>query len=119
LDQNDNLDAFVDLASLNNSSSATPSSSDLLDDLLSPMPHPINSKKSKRESPPTETESALKRQRNTLAARKYRQKKLDRIQELEDALREVTSERDDLKLRLARQEAETAAIKEMIRLRSM
>ncbi|KAI3399492.1 hypothetical protein diail_6754 [Diaporthe ilicicola] len=60
----------------------------------------------------------LKRQRNTIAARKYRQKRLDRIQELEDALESVTGERDDLKLRLARQEAETAALKEMMRMNS-
>jgi len=60
----------------------------------------------------------LKRQRNTIAARKYRQKRLDRIQELEDALEGVTRERDDLKLRLARQEAETAALKEMMRMNS-
>lgn len=60
----------------------------------------------------------LKRQRNTIAARKYRQKRLDRIKELEDALDAMTQERDDLKLKLARQEAETAALKEMMRMKS-
>lgn len=60
----------------------------------------------------------VKRQRNTIAARKYRQKRLDRIQELEDALKAVTGERDDLKLRLARQEAETAALREMMQMKS-
>lgn len=60
----------------------------------------------------------LKRQRNTIAARKYRQKRLDRIKELEDALESMTQERDDLRLRLARQEAETAALKDMMRMRS-
>ncbi|KAF3765250.1 hypothetical protein M406DRAFT_356895 [Cryphonectria parasitica EP155] len=56
----------------------------------------------------------LKRQRNTIAARKYRQKRIDRIKELEDALEDMTKDRDDLRLRLARQEAETAALKEMM-----
>lgn len=60
----------------------------------------------------------VKRQRNTIAARKYRQKRLDRIQELEDALKAMTGERDDLRLRLARQEAETAALREMMQLKS-
>lgn len=58
----------------------------------------------------------LKRQRNTIAARKYRQKRLDRIKELEDALEAMTRERDDLRLKLARQEAETAALKEMMQM---
>lgn len=60
----------------------------------------------------------LKRQRNTIAARKYRQKRLDRIKELEDALEGMTRERDDLRLKLARQEAETAALREMMRMKS-
>ena len=61
--------------------------------------------------------TALKRQRNTLAARKYRQKRLDRIKELEDALEVSNRERDDLRLRLVRQEAETQAMREMLKLR--
>lgn len=60
----------------------------------------------------------VKRQRNTIAARKYRQKRLDRIQELEDALKAMTGERDDLRLNLARQEAETAALREMMQMKS-
>ncbi|KKA30939.1 hypothetical protein TD95_004332 [Thielaviopsis punctulata] len=58
--------------------------------------------------------AAVRRQKNTLAARKYRQKRLDRIKELEDALAEVTGERDDLRIRLARQEAETQALKALM-----
>jgi chromosome segregation ATPase len=57
---------------------------------------------------------ALKRQRNTLAARKYRQKRLDRISELEKALEDMTGERDSLKLQLARREAEVEALREML-----
>lgn len=57
----------------------------------------------------------LRRQRNTIAARKYRQKKVDRIDELENMLKEMTRERDDLRIRLARQEAETEALKSIMR----
>lgn len=43
----------------------------------------------------------LRRQRNTAAARKYRQKRLDRIEELEEALRKTQTERDELKVQVA------------------
>lgn len=68
--------------------------------------------------PQEDPDTVLKRQRNTIAARKYRQKRLDRVTELEEALDRMTRERDDLKLRLARQEAETAALKEMMRMKA-
>lgn len=72
----------------------------------------------KRAAPSDEDDdTTLKRQRNTLAARKYRQKRLDRIKELEDALDEVTRERDDMRIRLARQEAETEALKTLMKMR--
>lgn len=57
---------------------------------------------------------ANKRQRNTMAARKYRQKRLDLIADLEKALEEMTAERDELKLRLARKDAEAGALREML-----
>ncbi|KAI0533195.1 hypothetical protein GGR58DRAFT_487597 [Xylaria digitata] len=72
----------------------------------------------KRRSPPVDHVTALKRQRNNVAARKYRQKRIDRINELESELEEVKQERDDLKLRLARQEAETAALRSMLQMKS-
>ncbi|KAG6353322.1 hypothetical protein INS49_007494 [Diaporthe citri] len=83
-------------------------------------PRPVGASGAGRQpaKPHDDPDVVLKRQRNTIAARKYRQKRLDRIQELEDALEGVTRERDDLKLRLARQEAETAALKEMMRMNS-
>jgi len=82
---------------------------------VSPIPPPSmeysdHSPKSKDD--PTVT---LKRQRNTLAARKYRQKRIDRITELEDEVDKLKSEREELRIKLARQEAETAALKEMLR----
>ncbi|KAH7040601.1 uncharacterized protein B0I36DRAFT_12917 [Microdochium trichocladiopsis] len=60
----------------------------------------------------------LKRQRNNIAARKYRQKRIDRIDELEAEVEEIKKERDDLRLRLARQEAETAALKLMLQMKN-
>lgn len=70
----------------------------------------------KRQSPPAEPEVALKRQRNNIAARKYRQKRIDRISELEAEVEDVKQERDDLRIRLARQEAETAALREILKM---
>ncbi|KAK3331498.1 hypothetical protein B0H66DRAFT_614036 [Apodospora peruviana] len=63
-------------------------------------------------------EVIVKRQRNNLAAKKYRQKKIDRIQELEEEVDDVKKERDELRIRLARQEAETAALREMLKMAS-
>ncbi|KAH6628892.1 hypothetical protein F5144DRAFT_605003 [Chaetomium tenue] len=57
-----------------------------------------------------------RRHRNNLAAKRYRQKKIDRIEELEGEVKEVTRERDDLRIRLARQEAEIAALREMLKM---
>ncbi|RYC80625.1 hypothetical protein BFJ63_vAg16489 [Fusarium oxysporum f. sp. narcissi] len=64
-----------------------------------------------------ETSRALihKRQRNTIAARKYRQKKMDRIAELEQALEAVKEERNDLELQLAKKDAEVSFLREMLR----
>jgi hypothetical protein len=62
--------------------------------------------------------TALKRQRNNIAARKYRQKRIDRITELETELLTIKEDRDDLRIRLARQEAETAALRSMLQMKS-
>lgn len=58
-----------------------------------------------------------RRQRNNLAAKRCRQRKIDRILALEDEVKRVTQERDELRIRLARQEAEVAALREMLGLR--
>ncbi|CAM1503596.1 Fc.00g011870.m01.CDS01 [Cosmosporella sp. VM-42] len=73
-----------------------------------------SSTKRKAPSSADDDDKAIKRQRNTLAARKYRQKRLDRIAELEKALEEMTGDRDDLKLKLVRKEAEVDALREML-----
>lgn len=70
---------------------------------------------SPQEAYQQESESVVrKRERNTAAARRYRQKRLDRIKELEDELAKVTADRDELKLKLARQEAETATLRDLL-----
>lgn len=57
---------------------------------------------------------ADKRRRNNAAAAKYRQKKLDRISELEEAVAKVSKERDELKLQLARRDEEIRILREML-----
>lgn len=84
---------------------------------LSPVSSSAPSNPRKR-SPPVDPTTALKRQRNNVAAKKYRQKKVDRISELELELQGVKDERDDLKIRLARQEAETAALKTLLKMKT-
>lgn len=64
--------------------------------------------------PPSLDVKVRKRERNTAAARRYRQKRQDRITELEQALAEVTKERDELRIRLARQEAQTATLRDLM-----
>ncbi|CAF3494679.1 unnamed protein product [Fusarium graminearum] len=85
---------------------------------LHPSPSSSSSSSSsrKRKSSPEEEDSAvtLKRQRNTLAARKYRQKRIDRITELEEALAAKAKECDDWKLKFMRKEAENDTLREML-----
>ncbi|TLS25329.1 hypothetical protein PpBr36_07757 [Pyricularia pennisetigena] len=57
---------------------------------------------------------ADKRRRNNAAAAKYRQKKVDRISELEDCVAEISKERDDLKLQLAKRDEEIRILREML-----
>lgn len=98
------------------SNSSTPSSTA---GLKKEAPAPSNTNRKRgRDNTSEDDDAALKRHRNTLAARKYRQKRLDRIKELEDALEEVTGERDELRIKLARQEAENEALKTMMKMRA-
>ncbi|TQV98382.1 hypothetical protein V2A60_007873 [Cordyceps javanica] len=77
-------------------------------------------KRGRLPSPPDQdpaeedSQTVIKRQRNTMAARKYRQKRLDRISDLERSLGDMTDQRDALKLQLARKEAEVDALREML-----
>jgi hypothetical protein len=56
-----------------------------------------------------------KRKANTLAARRYRQKRVDQMNDLESQLKETRSERDDLKVRCARLEGEVETLRQLLR----
>jgi hypothetical protein len=56
----------------------------------------------------------LRRQRNSAAARKYRQKRLDRIEELEQALQKTQTERDELKVQVARWKGKAEALQSLV-----
>ncbi|KFY33608.1 hypothetical protein V495_08287 [Pseudogymnoascus sp. VKM F-4514 (FW-929)] len=63
----------------------------------------------------TQPPSAIrKRKLNTLAARRYRQKRVDQVTELETALKNTQRERDDLSVRVARLEGELGALRQML-----
>lgn len=66
------------------------------------------------ETSPEPADKIVKRQRNTEAARRYRQRKVDRVTELEEALAAMTKERDDFKLKLARSEAEVDVLRRLV-----
>ncbi|KAL1386328.1 hypothetical protein HDK64DRAFT_275152 [Phyllosticta capitalensis] len=71
-----------------------------------------NSTKRSRDSTSPPSASLIeKRARNSVAARKCRQKKLDRIDMLEQALAAMTAERDELRVRMARMEGEMMGLK--------
>jgi len=55
-----------------------------------------------------------KRQRNTEAARRYRQRKVDQVASFEDQLAAVTKERDELRLKLARSQAEVEVLRGVV-----
>lgn len=55
-----------------------------------------------------------KRERNTEAARRYRQRRQDRLEELEEALAAMTKDRDGLRIKLARSEAEADVLRGLV-----
>lgn len=79
-----------------------------------PTPSPAS-----RESSPKENPSRIsKRQLNTMAARRYRQRRLDRMTQLEEELEAVKRERDELKMRVSKLEGETEALRSMAKEKS-
>jgi len=56
-----------------------------------------------------------KRRANTMAARRYRQKRVDQMTGLEAELKDVKTERDDLKVRCARLEGEVETLRALLR----
>ncbi|BCS20850.1 bZIP transcription factor JlbA/IDI-4 [Aspergillus puulaauensis] len=79
-----------------------------------PTPSPAS-----RESSPKENPSRIsKRQLNTMAARRYRQRRLDRMTQLEEELEAIKRERDELKMRVSKLEGETEALRSMAKEKS-
>lgn len=73
-----------------------------------------SSKPTSRDDYPTDKKLKRKRELNNIAAKKSRQKRIDRIDELEEEVAAVKTERDDLKLQLAVRNAEVAMLREML-----
>jgi hypothetical protein len=63
----------------------------------------------------TSSSRVEKRKANTLAARRYRQNRLDKVAELESALKVTELERDALKMQVAKLEGETQVLKDLVR----
>lgn len=75
--------------------------------MLGMLPEPKSVSPDVSASPDDEPDTKKrKRERNTEAARRYRQRRQDRLEELEEALAAMTKDRDGLRLKLARAEAE-------------
>jgi len=97
----------------------------VLDSPNSPVPSSRGSSASSTESTsrakrPLDSTNATtddhteKRRRNNVAAAKYRQKKLDKIEELEQQLDVVRGERDELRIMLAKRDAEVELLRDML-----
>ncbi|CAA9961688.1 hypothetical protein PTNB73_02601 [Pyrenophora teres f. teres] len=79
--------------------------------------HSYSSKvSSTKDSPlaPEPSSRVEKRKANTLAARRYRQKRVDQMSTLETELKQVKAERDDLKVRNARLEGEVETLRALL-----
>ncbi|GKZ31441.1 hypothetical protein AbraIFM66950_012051 [Aspergillus brasiliensis] len=83
-----------------------------------PMPSVSSSASSRAAAaaPPKEAPNRVKkRELNTLAARRYRQRRVDRMNQLEEELAAIKRERDELKMRVSKLEGETEALRSMVR----
>lgn len=58
-----------------------------------------------------------KRRRNTMAARRFRQRKQDHVEDLESQLAKVSKERDDLRLQVAKWEGEVMALRKLLEMK--
>ncbi|PYH91010.1 hypothetical protein BO71DRAFT_279881, partial [Aspergillus ellipticus CBS 707.79] len=55
-----------------------------------------------------------KRQRNKMASRRLRQRQVDHVSDLESRLEGMTKERDDLRLQVAKWEAEVMVMRKLL-----
>ncbi|KAJ8103422.1 hypothetical protein POJ06DRAFT_234442 [Lipomyces tetrasporus] len=80
----------------------------------SPTSSPNSSTPPHNETPNDTPARVVKRQLNTLAARRYRQRRLDQVKDLEAELRNVQRERDELRMRVSKLEGETEVLKSLL-----
>jgi len=106
---NRNYSTFDNLPTYSPTSAAEPlvaaSGDNLSSEDISPKPRLRSASKSRVE----------KRQANTLAARRYRRNRLDKVADLESALRATQLERDALIVQVAKLQGETQALKDLVR----
>ncbi|RAK97554.1 bZIP transcription factor JlbA/IDI-4 [Aspergillus ibericus CBS 121593] len=69
---------------------------------------PLNRSRDPPKEPPNRVK---KRELNTMAARRYRQRRVDRMNQLEEELEAIKRERDELKMRVSKLEGETEALR--------
>ena len=85
---------------------------------LQPTPSQPSTPKSPELTPKSlqpNSSRITKRKLNTLAARRYRQKRIDQVSGLEVALKETEEERDALKIQVARLQGELEALRGLAR----
>lgn len=98
---------------LSNSGSSTSSSSH--NQVSSPETLSAKLSSSKDSTPLSQSARVEKRKANTMAARRYRQKRVDQMNDLEKQLKDTRSERDELKVRCARLEGEVETLRALLR----
>ncbi|KAF2113486.1 hypothetical protein BDV96DRAFT_601633 [Lophiotrema nucula] len=76
---------------------------------------PTKLSNTKTSSLPVDSARIEKRRQNTLAARRYRQKRVDQMSGLESQLKETQGERDDLRVKVARLEGEVETLRQLLR----
>lgn len=81
----------------------------------SPELQPVSRASTKASASAADSSRIEKRKANTLAARRYRQKRVDQVTGLEAELKEVKAERDDMKVRCAKLEGEVEALRALLR----
>lgn len=110
-------------SSLQNSSTQPSPISHPLSDCLPSSHTPSSQTQPSSEAIPTSSSSSIvtsrieKRIKNTQAARRYRQRRVDQVNDLELALKEMQKERDELKVRVARLEGEAEVMRQLLRVR--
>jgi len=110
-------DMSTSMAMMRDLSHSASSSTSPKDRSSSSPEHSYSSKVSSTKDSPLAPEPSgrvEKRKANTLAARRYRQKRVDQMSTLESELKQVKAERDDLKVRNARLEGEVETLRALL-----